>query len=98
MLQIMPQNVCLSYSTISHRFFGIATVFYLHILHDKLNELKTKDDHIAHSFANELTYVKSLDYTARVNSDTILNLCTILKNKIFQSQDKHQQIIRDTAW
>jgi len=66
-------------------------------LHETL-ELKSKDIDIAHSLANQLTYVKSLDHTVRVNSEAILNLSTILKNKMIQSRDKYQRIIRDIAW
>ena len=53
---------------------------------------------ISYSLANEVTYVKILDHTVRVNADAILNLSTILKNEMIQSHDNYQQIIRDIAW
>ena len=84
--------------TILQTLFGIATVSELHMLHETLDELKSKDVDIAHSLANQLTYVKSLDHTVRVNADVILNLSTILKNEMIQSYDKYQQVIRDIAW
>jgi hypothetical protein len=80
--------------TILQTLFGIATVADLHMLHDTLDELKSKDVDIAHSLANQVTYVKSLDHTVRVNSDAILKLSTILKNEMILSHDKYQQIIR----
>jgi len=70
----------------------------LHMLHETLDELKSKDVDIAHPLANQVTYVKSLDYTVRVNTDVIFNLSTILKNEMIQSHDKYQQIMRDIAW
>jgi len=84
--------------TILQTLFGIATVSELHMLHETLDELKSKDVDIAHSLANQVTYVKSLDHTVRVNADVILNLSTILKNEMIQSYDKYQQVIRDIAW
>ena len=84
--------------TILQTLFGIATVSDLHMLHETLDELKSKDVDIAHSLANQVTYVKSLDHTVRVNADAILNLSTLLKNEIIQSHDNYQQIIRDNAW
>jgi hypothetical protein len=82
--------------TILQTLFGIATVS--DTLHETLDELKSKDVDIAHSLANEVTYVKILDHTVRVNADAILNLSTILKNEMIQSHDNYQQIIRDIAW
>jgi len=68
------------------------------MLHETLDELKSKDIDITHSLANQVTYVKSLDHTVRVNSDAISNLSTLLKNEMIQLHDKYQQIIRDIAW
>jgi hypothetical protein len=68
------------------------------MLHDTLDELISKDVDIAHSLGNQVTYVESLDHTVHVNSDTILNLSTILKNEMIQSPDKYQQVIRDISW
>ena len=84
--------------TILQKLFGIATVSDPHMLHEKLDELKSKDVDIEHSLANQVTYVKSLDHKVRVNADAILSLSTILKNKMIQSHDNCQQIIRDIAW
>jgi hypothetical protein len=83
--------------TILQTLFGIATVADLHMLHDTLDELKSKDIDIAHSLANQVTYVKRLDHTVRVYSDAILNLSTILKNEMIQSHDKYQQFITDIS-
>ena len=83
--------------TILQSLFGIATVSDPHMLHETLDELKSKDVDIAHSLVNQVTYVKSLDHTVRVNTDAILNLSTILKNEMIQSHDNYQQIIRDIA-
>jgi hypothetical protein len=44
--------------TILQTLFGIATVADLHMLHDTLDELKSKDVDIAHSLANQVTYAK----------------------------------------
>ena len=82
--------------TILQTLFGIATVSDM--LHETLDELKSKDVDIAHSLVNQVTYVKSLDHTVRVNTDAILNLSTILENEMIQSHDNYQQIIRDIAW
>jgi hypothetical protein len=84
--------------TILQSLFGIATVTDLHMWHDTLDELKSEDVDIAHSLTNQVTYVKRLEHTVRVNYDAILNLFTILKNEMIQSHGKYQQIIRDIAW
>jgi len=44
--------------TILQTLFGIATVCDLYMLHETLDKLKSKDIHIAHSLANQATYVK----------------------------------------
>jgi hypothetical protein len=84
--------------TILQTLFGGATVSDLHMLHEKLDELKSKDVDIAHSLVNQVTYVKSLEHTVLVNSAAILNLSIILKNEIIQSHDYYQKIIWDIAW
>ena len=45
--------------TILQTLFGIATVSDLDMLQETLDELKSKNVDIAHSLANQVTYVKS---------------------------------------
>jgi hypothetical protein len=65
--------------TILQTMFESATVTVLHMLHEMLEGLKSKDTVIAHSLANYIKYVTYLDHSIRVNSDAISNLSTFLK-------------------
>jgi len=51
-----------------------------------------------HSLTNQLTYVKKVADTASLNTESIANLSSIVKDSILQSHDKYQQFTRDLLW
>jgi hypothetical protein len=69
-------------SIILKTIFGTATVSDIHLLHDIIDELKQKNSDITHSLSNQLTYVKDLSTSSKVNADAIANLSSILKDQI----------------
>jgi len=54
--------------------FGTSIDSDLHLLHDVVNELHQRNIDIVHSLANQLTYVKDLSTTTKINADAIANL------------------------
>ena len=58
--------------------FGVAKIADLQQLHLTLDELKAKDTDIVHSLSNQVTYVRNLDHTARVNTKAIAKLSSIV--------------------
>ena len=51
-----------------------------------------------HSLTNQLTYVKKVADTESLNTESIANLSSIVKDSIIQSHDKYQQFTRDLLW
>ena len=75
--------------------FGTATVSDVHELHGVLHDLQNRNSDIVHSLTNQLTYVKKVADTASLNTESIANLSSIVKDSIIQSHDKYQQFTRD---
>jgi hypothetical protein len=75
--------------------FGTATISDAHELHKGFENLRERNDDIAHSLANQLTYVMELRTVTAVNTDSIGNLSNILRDSLVQSHDQDQQILRD---
>ena len=78
--------------------FGTALDTDVRSLHDTLNELQSSNSDIVHSLSNQVTYIKKLDTATHVNTNTIANLSTIVKNIVIQSYDKFQETTRDILW
>jgi DNA repair exonuclease SbcCD ATPase subunit len=57
--------------TVLKTLFGTATLSDLNQLHRTIDELKSKEADIVHSLASQLTYVKELGQSTRVNADAI---------------------------
>jgi hypothetical protein len=75
--------------------FGTATISDIHEIHDVINDLQLKNSDMSHSLSNQLTYVKDLSATVKVNSEAIGNLSDVIKGNIVQSNDLFQQITKD---
>jgi hypothetical protein len=60
--------------TVLRSLFGTAAVSDIHSLHDVLNDLQLKNSDISHSLSSQLTYVKDLSATRKINSEAIGNL------------------------
>ena len=68
--------------------FGLATTFDTNQLSNTLDKLQIQNSDIVHSVNNEVTLVKKLSLAAEVNADTVMNLTSIVKDNIVQSQEK----------
>ena len=77
--------------------FGTATVSDVYELHGVLDDLQNRNSDIVHSLTNQLTYVKKVADTS-LNTESIANLSSIVKDSIIQSHDKYQQFTRDILW
>jgi len=71
--------------------FGTATLTDLHSLHETLDELKSRDSDIAHSLSSQISYIKNLDSTVKVNAAGIANLSNIVKDIVIQFNEHYQQ-------
>ena len=60
--------------------------------------MQLKNSDIAHSLSNQLTYVKDLSTSSKINADAIANLSSTVKDQIIQSQGRFFQIVRDVSW
>jgi len=67
----------------------------VHLLHDVVNDLHQRNVDIVHSLANQLTYVKDLSTTTKVNADAIANLSTILRDQVIQTHDELQSMTKE---
>jgi hypothetical protein len=84
--------------TVLRTLFGTATIADLNLLHEKVSDLQIKNSDLARSVSNQLTYVKDMSITSKVNADGIANLSSILKEKIIESHDRFQEIASDMLW
>jgi len=76
------------YGTALKALFGVATASDVLRLHQTIEELETRDTDITHSLQNEMTYVKSLDLSSRLQTQSIANLSTAVKNFMIDSHDR----------
>jgi hypothetical protein len=67
-------------------------------LHEQVSDLQLKNAGLAHSVANQLTYVKDLSITSKVNANAIANLSLILRHQVIESHDRFQEIASDIIW
>jgi hypothetical protein len=84
--------------TILKMLFGTATISDVHLLHDTVNDLQLKNADLVHSIANQLTYVKDMSITSKINTDAIAHLSANLRDQVIQSHDKFQEIASDILW
>jgi hypothetical protein len=75
--------------------FGTVTDSDVHLLHDVVNNLQQRNADIVHSLANQLTYVKDLSTTSKINTEAIANLSTILRDQVIQSHDELQNMAKE---
>jgi hypothetical protein len=66
--------------TILRTLFGTATLTDIHSLHETLDELKSRDSDIAHSLSSQISYIKDLDSTVKINAAGIANLSNIVND------------------
>jgi hypothetical protein len=84
--------------TILRTLFETATLADLNKLHNTLDELQDKNSDIVHSLFDQVTYVKKLDTVIGINSQTIANLTSIIKDNLIHSQENFQNITNDLSW
>jgi len=72
--------------------FGTSIDFDVHLLHDVVNDLHQRNIDIVHSLANQLTYVKDLSTTTKINADAIANLSEFLSDQFIQTHDELQSM------
>jgi len=75
--------------------FGTAIDSDVHLLHDVVNDLHQINADIVHSLANQLTYVKDLSTTSKVNAEAIANLLPILRDQVIHSHDEFQSMVKE---
>ena len=84
--------------TILKSVFGTATVEDIHLLHEKLDGLKSTTSDIVHSLNSQLRNVKKLDSVTSVNTMAIASLSRIVKDTVIRFHDSFQQITQDMLW
>ena len=75
--------------------FGAAIDSGVHLLHDVVNDLHQRNVDIVHSSANQLTYVKDLITTTKINAEAIANLSTILRDQVIQTHYELQSTAKE---
>jgi len=78
--------------------FGVATASDVLHLHQAVEELATRDTEITHSLLNQLTYIKSLDSSSRLQMQSLSNLSSVVKNFMIDSHDRFYETTRDILW
>ena len=59
----------------------------IHELHGVIHDLQNRNSDIVNSLANQLTYVKKVADTMSLNTESIPNLSSIVKDGIIESHD-----------
>jgi hypothetical protein len=94
-----PRRALLDYGgTILKTLFGAATISDINSFHDVINDLQVKNLDISHSLSSQLTYVKDLSTTTKINSEAITNLSSVIKDNIIQFHEQFQRVTRDLLW
>ena len=74
--------------------FGTATTGDIFHLHQALDKLQGEEADIVHS-ENQITYIRNLELSSRVNSQAISNLSVVVKDFMVQSHDRFYELTRD---
>jgi hypothetical protein len=67
----------------------------VHLLHDVINDLHQRNVDIVHSLTNQLTYVKDLSTTTKINAEAFTNLSSILRDQVIHSRDEIQNMAKE---
>ena len=78
--------------------FGTATVADLAEFHTTVDSLNRKQGEVVHALNQQLTYLKQMDSTVKLDHETIANLSNILKDFAIKSQDKFQKTVSRLEW
>jgi hypothetical protein len=78
--------------------FGTAIDSDVRLLNDVVNELQLMIDDPVHCLANQLTYVKDLSTSNKINTDAVANLTAVLRDQVTRSHDEFQRIATDVLW
>ena len=78
--------------------FGTATTGDIFHLHQALDKLQGEEADIVHSLENQITYIRNLELSSRVNSQAISNLSVVVKDFMVQSHDRFYELTRDIMW
>jgi hypothetical protein len=78
--------------------FGTAIDSDVRALNDVVNELQLKNDDIVYSLADQLTFVKDLSTSNKVNADAIAYLAAIVRYQVIRPHDEFQEIASEILW
>jgi len=67
-------------------------------MHLNLDELKLKDADIVYSLPYQVTCMRNVDHTARVNTNAISNLSSIVRDFVIGSHDRFGDMTRVILW
>jgi hypothetical protein len=84
--------------TLLRTLFGTATLGDVHQLHETIDRLRTQNADIVHSLTSQVTYVRQLDHSTRVNTQSIANMSSVIKDVIVQASDKLKEVTKDVVW
>ena len=70
----------------------------VHEMHEVFNELQGSQTDAIHSISKHVAYKKQLDALTGVNSGTIANLSSIVKDVVIHSHDKFKDVTRIILW
>jgi NACalpha-BTF3-like transcription factor len=72
--------------------FGTATGMDLSELHNAIDVMQRKEDTIVHSLNQQVTYLKQLGDTVKLNYQAIANFSATLKGIAFKAQEGFQEV------
>ena len=78
--------------------FGTATVADLADLHTSVDALKQKQGEVLHALNQQLTYLKQMDSTVKLDHEVIANLSYIVKDFATKLQEKFQKAVSRLEW
>jgi hypothetical protein len=84
--------------TILKTLYGTATTADILHLHQTIERLETKDADIVHSLEHQMTFIKSLALSSRIEAQTIFNFSTVVKDFMIESHERFYEITRDILW
>lgn len=76
--------------------FGTAMISDVHMLRDVLNNLKPQNSEMV--LFDQLTYVKKLSTTVKLDTNSIANLSYIIRDNVILAHDQFQQMARGILW
>jgi hypothetical protein len=75
-------------------FFGTATLLYIEELHKTVDKMQRTEGYIIHSVNHQMTYLKTLDFAAKFNTEAVETLSEKVKAIVGSQNQSYKDFLK----